>query len=149
MSRIGKKPITIPNGVKVEVKGKIVSVEGPKGKVDFPLHERISAETKDIQLMVKRMSDTKEDKALHGLYRALLANVMKGVTEGYMKELEIQGVGFKAQVQGNNLNMNLGFSHPVNIAVPDGIKVETPKATFIVIKGIDKEKVGQLAANIR
>jgi large subunit ribosomal protein L6 len=149
MSRIGKKPIIIPNAVKVEVKDGSVFVEGPKGKLARHLSNRISLEIKENQVSLKRQADTKLDKSLHGLYRALLANMIKGVTEGYLKELEIVGVGFKAGIQGNNLNMQLGFSHPVNFPIPDGIKIETPKPTQIVVRGIDKEKVGEVAHEIR
>jgi large subunit ribosomal protein L6 len=149
MSRIGKKSIAIPKEVKVEIKDDSVYVEGPKGKLAQALSERISLEIKDGQLFVKRAADTKQDKAFHGLYRALILNMLKGVTQGYTKELEIIGVGFKAQVEGNNLNMQLGFSHPVNFPIPEGIKIETPKPTQIVVKGIDKEKVGRVATEIR
>ncbi|MBM3250139.1 MAG: 50S ribosomal protein L6 [Candidatus Omnitrophica bacterium] len=149
MSRIGKKPVAIPGGVKVEAKEHTLFVEGPKGKLSRPLSDRISLEIKDNQAYLKRATDTKLDKSLHGLYRALLAGMIKGVTEGYTKELEIIGVGFKAAVQGNSLNMQLSFSHPVNFPIPEGIKIETPKATQIVIMGIDKEKVGEIAAEIR
>ena len=149
MSRIGKKPIIIPKGVLVEIKVGLVSVEGPKGKLTQQLSGRITAEIKDNQIFFKRVADTKLDKSMHGLYRALTANMIKGVTEGYVKELEIIGVGFKAQVQNNILNMQLGFSHPVNFPIPEGIKIETPKPTQIVIRGIDKEKVGKIATEIR
>ncbi|MDD5155606.1 MAG: 50S ribosomal protein L6 [Candidatus Omnitrophica bacterium] len=149
MSRIGKKPLVIPKDVKIEVKDDSIFVEGPKGKASRVLSERISIELKEAQLFVKRASDTKIDKSLHGLYRALISNMIKGVTEGYVKELEIIGVGFKSQIQGDTLNMQLGFSHPVNFKIPEGIKIETPKPTQIVIRGIDKEKVGQVAAEIR
>ncbi len=149
MSRIGKKPIAIPKDVKVEIKEGLVLVEGPKGKLTQNLSDRISAEIKDNQIFFKRAQDTKLDKSLHGLYRALVANMIKGVTEGYTKELEIIGVGFKAQVQGNILNMQLGFSHPVNFPIPEGIKIETPKQTQIVVRGIDKQKVGEVATEIR
>jgi len=149
MSRIGKKPVIIPEGVKVEIKDGSLLVEGPKGKLSQELSPRVSAEIKDKQIYFKRVSDIKSDKALHGLYRALTANMIKGVTEGYLKELEIIGVGFKAQVQGNILNMQLGFSHPVNFPIPEGIKIETPKPTQIVVRGIDKEKVGEVAKEIR
>jgi len=149
MSRIGKKPVAIPKDVKVEVKDRVVSVTGPKGNLIQLLSDRISAEIKDNQLFLKRIADTKLDKSLHGLYRALIFNMIKGVTEGYVKQLEIIGVGFRAQVQGNNLNMQLGYSHPVNFPIPEGIKIETPKQTQIVISGIDKEKVGKVASEIR
>lgn len=149
MSRIGKKPVVIPSGVKIEVKDNSVCIEGPKGKLSRILHNRISLEIKDTQLLVKRVANTKLDKSLHGLFRALIVNMIKGVTEGYQKELEIIGVGFKASVQGNTLNMQLGFSHPVNVTIPEGIIIETPKPTQIVVRGIDKEKVGEVSTEIR
>ena len=150
MSLIGKKPITIPKDVKVVVENGQVLVEGPKGKLFRPFSSRINLELKESQVFLKRIAgDTKLDKSLHGLYRALIANMVKGVTEGYVKELEIIGTGFKAQLQGNKLTLTMGFSHPVNFIVPEGIKIETPKQTHIVIRGIDKEKVGQVAAEIR
>jgi large subunit ribosomal protein L6 len=149
MSRIGKKPLAIPKDVKIEAKDGLICVEGPKGKLARPLSERIAVEIKDGQIFIKRSSDIKTDKALHGLYRAIVSNMIKGVTEGYVKELEIIGVGFKAQAQGNALNIQVGFSHPVNFSIPEGIKIETPKPTQIVIRGIDKEKVGEAAAEIR
>jgi len=149
MSRIGKIPIPIPKEVKVQTKDNTIFVEGPKGKISRPYSARITLEIKDSQIIVKRSTNIKSDKALHGLFRALIFNMIKGVTEGYTKELEIIGVGFKAQVQGNTLNMQLGFSHPVNFPIPQDIKIETPKATQITIKGIDKEKTGEIAAEIR
>ena len=149
MSRIGKKPINILKEVKVEIKGGLIDVEGPKGKLSFRLPDRINLEIKDNQLFIKRISDIKLDRSLHGLCRALIFNMIKGVTDGYSKQLEIVGVGFRAQIQGNNLNMQLGFSHPVNFPIPEGIKIETPKQTQIVVRGIDKEKVGKVASEIR
>lgn len=149
MSRIGKKAIAIPKEVKIDLKDGQVLVEGPKGKLSFKPSYRMSVESKDGQLLVKRASDIKTDKALHGLTRALIVNMIKGVTEGYKKELEIIGVGFKAAVQADKLNMQLGYSHPVNFSVPAGIKVETPKPTQIVVTGIDKELVGKVASEIR
>jgi len=149
MSRIGKKPIAIPSGVKVEAKDGSVFVEGPKGKLNRVLSSRIPLEIKDNQVIVKRVADTKQDRSLHGLYRALINNMIKGVTEGYTKELEIIGVGFKAQAQGNNLNLQLSFSHPVNFPIPEGIKIDTPKPTFIIVSGIDKELVGKVSSEIR
>jgi large subunit ribosomal protein L6 len=149
MSRIGKKPLDIPKEVKVEIKEAQVFVEGPKGKLSRVLPHRISAELKEGRIFLKRPTDSKTDKALHGLCRALIANMLKGVTEGYVKELEIIGVGFKAQIQGSTLNMQLGFSHPVNFPIPEGIKIETPKPTQIVVRGNDKEQVGQIATEIR
>ncbi len=149
MSRLGKKPVAIPKDVKVEFKDGKVFVEGPKGKLNRTISHRITSEIKDGQLFLNRVNDTKMDRSLHGLSRALIAGMIKGVTEGYTKELEIIGVGFKAQVQGNNLNMQLGFSHPVIIPFPAGIKIETPKPTQLVIRGIDKEVIGQVATEIR
>jgi len=149
MSRIGKKPIAIPKDVKIEINGRQVFVQGPKGKLSRILSDRISLEIKENQIFIKRNADTKLDKSLHGLSRALVLNMVKGVTEGYVKELEIIGVGFKAQVQGSSLTMQLGFSHPVNFQIPEGIKIETPKATQIVVRGIDKEAVGEIASEIR
>ena len=149
MSRIGKKPVAIPSGVKIQINGQNINIEGPKGKLDLTLSHRVQVEMKDNQVLLKRVSDAKPDKSLHGLYRALIVNMIKGVTEGYVKELEIIGVGFKAQMQGNSLNLQLSYSHPVHFLVPEGIKIETPKPTQIVVRGIDKEKVGQVASEIR
>ena len=149
MSRIGKKLVVIPKEVKIEVKDGVIFVEGPKGKLSRKLSDRISVEIKDDQLFVKRVSDSKIDKSMHGLFRALIINMIKGVTEGYVKELEIIGVGFKAAVAGDKLNMALGFSHPVNIAIPAGIKIETPKPTQLIIRSADKELIGKMASEIR
>jgi len=149
MSLIGKKPIAIPSGVKVQAENGQLMVEGPKGKIARPFSHRLNLELKDNQVFVKRVGDSKLDKSMHGLFRALIANMVKGVTDGYSKELEIIGTGFKAQVQGNKLVLAVGFSHPVNFVIPEGIKIEAPKATHLVIRGIDKEKVGEIAAEIR
>jgi len=149
MSRLGKKLVAVPKDVKIEVKDGFICVEGPKGKLSRKLVDRISIEIKDAQLLVKRAGDTKIDKSLHGLFRALIVNMIVGVTQGYLKELEIQGVGFKAAVVGDKLNMALGYSHPVNYLIPAGIKIETPKPTQVVIKGMDKELIGKVASEIR
>jgi large subunit ribosomal protein L6 len=149
MSRIGRKPVAIPSGVKVEIKEGTIFVEGPKGKLSRVLPGRTNVEIKDNIANVTRQGNIASDKALQGLIRALLVNMVKGVTEGFVKELEIVGVGFKAAVQGNTLKLEVGYSHPVNFTAPEGIKIETPKATQIVISGIDKEKVGEVAAEIR
>ena len=149
MSRIGEKPVIIPKDVQVEIKEREFVVTGPKGTAAKKLSDRIKMEIKDDKVLVSRIGDAKTDRALHGLHRALLACMVKGVTEGYKKELEIQGVGFKAQVQGNILNLQLSYSHPVNMNIPEGIKIETPKPTQIVVTGIDKEKVGKMASEIR
>ena len=149
MSRIGKKPVSIPGGVKVNVAGDVITIEGPKGKLSYTKDRRFKAEIKDNTVVITRPSDEKQDKATHGLIRSLLNNMVIGVTAGYQKNLEITGVGFKAQVQGKVLNVQLSYSHPLNFDIPDGISVETPKPTQIVIKGIDKAKVGEVAAEIR
>ncbi len=149
MSRIGKKAISIPAGVKIGVAGNIVTIEGPKGKLAYTKAPDFKVEVKDSSILVSRPSDEKQAKATHGLIRSLLNNMIIGVTEGYKKELEITGVGFKAAVQGKVLNVQLSYTHPINYNIPDGITIETPKPTQIVIKGIDKAKVGEVAAEIR
>jgi large subunit ribosomal protein L6 len=149
MSRIGKKPVVIPSGVKIEVKDGTIFIEGPKGKLSKKLAGRISIELKDNQVLVNRGGDSKIDRSMHGLYRALVNNMIKGVTDGYVKELEIIGTGYKAAMQGNTLNLQLGYSHPVNFPAPEGIKIECPKPTQVVVRGIDKEKVGEVATEIR
>jgi large subunit ribosomal protein L6 len=149
MSRLGKKPIAVPQGVKVNISDRNVKIEGPKGAAARVLPDRISAVVKDNQIILSRATDQKRDKALHGLCRALVSNMVKGVTEGYQKDLEIIGVGFKAQVQGNNLTMALGFSHQVVMEIPAGLTLEAPKATQLVVKGVDKELVGRFSAEIR
>lgn len=149
MSRLGKKPIIIPKDVKAEFNNGVISIEGPKGKLTRNLSDRVTLEMKDNQLLLRRISDSKFDKSLHGLQRALILNMIKGVTDGYVKELEVVGVGFRVQIQGNNLNLQLGFSHPVNFPIPQDIKIEAPKQTLIVVRGIDKEKVGEVASEIR
>ncbi len=149
MSRIGKKPVAIAQGIKVNINNSEVCVEGQKGKLKYNLPGRVSVEIKDNQVWVKSPLQSRADRSLHGLSRSLIANMIKGVSEGYAKELEIQGVGFRAAVQGNSLSLILGFSHPVNFAVPADIKIEVPKPTQVVVKGIDKERVGEIAAQIR
>lgn len=149
MSRIGKKPIAIPANVKVEAGDNRIHIEGPKGKLQLIISGRIGIEIKDNKITLSRATDIKTDKSLHGLYRALIVNMIKGVTDGYEKQLEIIGVGYKAQIQGKVLNMQLGYSHPVNIPIPEGLTIETPKPTVITIKGINKELVGKTASEIR
>jgi len=149
MSRIGRKPISIPQGVKVQVSGLKVHVEGPKGKMDLNVHPRMKITVDGSQIVVSRPTNTNQDRSLHGLTRSLISNVITGVTQEYSKALEIEGIGFKAQLQGKNLQLNLGFSHPIDFVVPEGIKVEVPKPTNLVVRGIDKVLVGQTAANIR
>ncbi len=142
-------PVAIPQKVKVEVKGRRVFVEGPKGKLDWALPARTDVEIRDNAVLVSRQSDDADAKALHGLSRALIHNMVKGVAEGYMKKLEIQGVGFKAAVSGRNLTLSLGYSHPIVCAVPDQIKVTVEENTKITVEGPDKQVVGQMAAEIR
>jgi len=149
MSRIGKQPIAIPPKVKVEVKGQKVLVEGPKGKLDWELPHRTSLKVEGGQIVLNRAGDDAESKALHGLSRALVNNMVKGVAEGFVKKLEIQGVGFKAAVQGKVVNLSLGFSHPINYNIPDQIKVTVEENTKLTIEGPDKRLVGLVAAEIR
>ena len=149
MSRIGKQPIVIPPKVKVEVKGQKVFVEGPRGRLDWELPRRTSLKVQDGKIVVSRDGDDAQAKALHGLSRALVNNMVKGVTEGFVKKLEIQGVGFKAAVQGKQVNLALGFSHPVNYPIPDQIKVTVEENTKLTIEGPDKRLVGQVAAELR
>jgi len=149
MSRIGKQPIAIPPKVKVEVKGQKVSVEGPKGKLDWELPRRTSLKVDNGNIVVSRAGDDAEAKALHGLSRALVNNMVRGVTEGFIKKLEIQGVGFKAAVAGSNVNMTLGFSHPIVYTIPAQIKVTVEENTKITIEGPDRQVVGQVASELR
>ena len=149
MSRIGRKPIAIPAGVEVKVNGSEVTVKGPKGTLTDTFHNRITVKVEGAEILVYRPSDEKEDRALHGLTRTLVNNMVIGVTEGFKKELEVNGVGYRVQKQGKNLVMNLGFSHQVIIPEPDGITVEVPGPNAIVISGADKQKVGQFAAEVR
>jgi large subunit ribosomal protein L6 len=149
MSRIGKLPITLPDKVKVQVNGRRVHIEGPKGKLDYEVPSRISVAQEEQKIVLKRSGETRADKAMHGLARALINNMVKGTVSGFEKKLEIQGVGFKANVQGKNLNLSLGFSHPVLYPIPEGIKVTVTDNTKILIEGVDKQKVGAVAADIR
>jgi large subunit ribosomal protein L6 len=149
MSRIGKQPIAIPPKVKVDVKGQQVSVEGPKGKLNFQLPARTSLKIESGQVVLSRQGDDAQAKALHGLSRALVNNMVKGVSEGFVKKLEIQGVGFKAAVQGKVINLSLGYSHPINYKIPDQIKVTVEENTKVTIEGPDRQVVGQVAAEIR
>ncbi len=149
MSRIGKKLIEVPTNVKLALDGGLVHVEGPKGKLQFKISPRIKAVLKDSHLTFDRVSNQKSDKALHGTTRSVIHNMIQGVTNGFSKELAIEGVGFKAQIQGKVLNLLLGFTHPVIFNVPEGLTVETPKPTQVLIKGVDKVQVGHFAAKIR
>ena len=148
MSRLGKIPVPLPKEAKVIVANSDLRVEGPKGKISINLPRGISIEQKDGKIFVNRVSDTKQNKANHGTIRSLLVNMIDGVTKGHKRELEIQGVGFRAQVQGQKFTANLGFSHPVEYEIPAGVKVTTPKPTEIVVEGVDNSLVGEVAANI-
>ena len=149
MSRIGKMPITLPAGVTVEFNNGIVTVKGPKGTLTREIVGNIGIEVEGAVLSVKALDDKADTNAKHGLYRALLAGMVKGVSEGFVKALEVQGVGWKAQLQGTKRVLNVGFSHPVEFIAPEGIKFECPSLTEVVVSGISKELVGQVAANIR
>jgi large subunit ribosomal protein L6 len=149
MSRIGKQPIVIPAKVKVAVSGQKVSVEGPKGRLNLELHRRTSLKVEGDKIVVSRDGDDAQAKAMHGLSRALVNNMVKGVSEGFVKRLGIQGVGFKAAVQGKNVNLSLGYSHPLLYPIPDQIKVTVEENTKLTIEGPDKAEVGRVAAEIR
>ena len=150
MSRIGKKVITLPANVKVTVEdGNLVTVEGPKGKLSFKFNSEMQINVSSTEVSVVRPDDTKEMRTIHGTTRALLHNMVVGVSEGFTKKLEINGVGYRAQVQGNKLIVNAGYSNPVEMVIPQGIKVECPKPVEINISGADKQAVGEFAANVR
>ncbi|MEQ8719431.1 MAG: 50S ribosomal protein L6 [Acidimicrobiales bacterium] len=150
MSRIGRAPIPIPSGVKVDVTGAHVKVEGPKGSLDLDVAPTIVVRVDEDTVVVERSVEEREARALHGLTRALVANMVTGVSEGFTKNLEIHGVGYRAQAKGSDaLELQLGFSHPVEIKAPDGVTFEVPLPTQITVVGIDKQKVGQVAAEIR
>lgn len=149
MSRIGKMPITLPAGVTVEFKDSVVTVKGPKGTLTRTIVGNIGIETEGTTLFVKALDDKSDTNAKHGLYRALINGMVIGVHDGFAKTLEVKGVGWKANVQGNKLVLNVGYSHPVEFVAPEGIKFEAPSLTEVVVSGINKELVGQTAANIR
>jgi len=149
MSRIGKKPVEVPKEVKIAIAGNMINVEGPKGKLAYTFSPKFKVEAKEGKVFVGRPSDEKQDKATHGLIRSLINNMVIGVTKGYSKELMLSGVGFKAQIQGKMLNIVLSYTHPINYPIPEGITIETPKPVHIIIKGADKAKVGEVAAEIR
>lgn len=149
MSRIGLKPIAIPAGVEFSISGNTVTVKGPNGTLTMDKHPNISVSVEGSEINVSRPNDNKENRALHGLTRSLIANMVEGVTTGYKKVLEVNGVGYRVQAQGNKLTMNLGFSHQVIMDAPEGVKVECPSANSIIITGADKQAVGQFAAQVR
>jgi large subunit ribosomal protein L6 len=147
MSRIGNKPIPLPSGVKVHIKDEAVEVQGPKGKMSLRIPRGIRFEQKDAVLAALRDAD--EHRALHGLARALVANAVTGVTQGFKKELDIVGVGFRAEVKGKNVVLTLGYEHPIEFPVPEGIQISVDNQTHLVVSGADKNQVGQIAANLR
>ena len=149
MSRIGKKPVQIPAGVEVAVDGQHVTVKGPKGQLELDFFEKLSISIEENELVVSRPDDERETRARHGLTRALIQNMVTGVSEGYTKQLELAGVGYRVQLKGKNLEMSLGYSHPVLYDAPEGITFEVPDNTHINVKGINKQQVGQVAAEIR
>ncbi len=149
MSRIAKKPVEIPSGVEVSLSGQDIRVKGPKGSLEYRLHDLVEARQEGNALLFSPRAETKEAVALTGTMRALVNNMVTGVSQGFEKKLELVGVGYRAQAQGNKLNLTLGFSHPVIYELPEGVTVETPSQTEVVIRGCDKQKVGQVAAEIR
>jgi len=150
MSRIGKKPIEIPDGVKVTLDRDVIIVKGPKGELSLNIHPRIEVKRQDNRIIINRLSEHRFYRSLHGLTRSLISNMIIGVTKGYEKSLNISGIGYKAVLQGRRLVFSLGYSHPIDFELPEGIEASVdPKQTQITIRGIDKYKVGQVAANIR
>ena len=149
MSRIGKKPVPIPSGVTANVAGQAISIKGPKGTLQFTLPDDVGAKMEAGSVQLDPRDETKRARAMWGMSRAVLANIVAGVTKGFERKLEITGVGYRAAVQGKNLQLSLGYSHEVNYPIPEGIAIVTTKPTEIVITGIDKQKVGQVAAEIR
>ena len=149
MSRIGNKPIAVPAGVEVKIDGQKITVKGPKGTLEREIHKNISVEMENNTIKVTRPNNEALNRSLHGLTRTLISNMIEGVEKEYTRELQINGVGYRAQKQGNNLNLTLGYSHPVIFDAPEGITFDVPNPNTIIVKGIDKELVGQTAANIR
>ena len=149
MSRIGRLPVPLPSGVEVTIDGRMVTVTGPRGSLSRQLHPDIAVSREDNTIVVTRPTDRGEDRALHGLTRSLVANMVEGVTKGFSKTLEIQGVGYRAALRGTDLELNVGFSHSVVKKAPQGITFEVPAPNQVIVKGIDKQKVGQVAAEVR
>ena len=149
MSRIGKQPVAVPDGVEINIEPELVSVKGPKGELDQRFSPDMKVEQAESSVTVERPTDRGEHRALHGLTRSLIANMVEGVTNGFEKRLEIQGVGYRANLQGKKLVLALGYSHPVEMDAPDGIDFEVPQPTRIIVRGISKQAVGEVAANIR
>lgn len=149
MSRIGKLPVKLPKGVDVTLSESAITVKGPKGSLSLKLNDHVKLEKTQDSVLVKRRDDNRRSKAFHGLFQRLLAGMVEGVTQGYQKDLEIVGVGYRAQMEGKKLILQVGYSQPISFVPPSGITVETPKPTSIVVRGIDKQQVGQVAATIR
>jgi large subunit ribosomal protein L6 len=149
MSRIGKQPIAVPSGVEVTIEPELVKVKGPKGELSERVNRDIDVKQENGEILVARPTDRGDHRALHGLTRSLIANMVEGVTNGFEKRLEIQGVGYRAQLQGSKLVLALGYSHPVEMDAPDGIDFEVPQPTRVIVRGISKQAVGEVAANIR
>ena len=149
MSRIANSPVSLPKGVEVTISGKELSVKGSKGNLSMTMHDLVEINQAEEELQLKAANNSKKSVALAGTFRALVANMVTGVSEGFTKELELQGVGYRAQAQGKKLNLSLGFSHPVVYEAPEGIEIETPSQTQVIVRGIDKQLVGQIAAKIK
>ena len=149
MSRIGRAPVEVPDKVEVDISARTVRVRGPRGELTVPVGRGVEVRQEDGSIIVERHSDTPEHKAMHGLTRSLIQNAVTGVTEGFTKTLQIQGVGYRGSLQGRDINLQVGYSHPVTISPREGIDFEMPNATTIIVRGIDKQRVGQMAAEIR
>ncbi len=149
MSRIGKAPVEVPNNVEINVLGTEIRVKGPNGELTVPVGRGVSIRQDDVQIVVERDSEAPEHRAMHGLTRSLIQNAVTGVTDGFTKTLNIAGVGYRASLQGRDVNLQVGYSHPVAISPRDGVEFEVPNATTIIVRGIDKQRVGQMAAEIR
>jgi large subunit ribosomal protein L6 len=149
MSRIGRAPVTVPDNVEIDISDRTVKVKGPKGELSVPLGRGVEARQEDAELIVERQSNAPDHRAMHGLTRSLIQNAVTGVTDGFAKTLVIQGVGYRGSLQGRDINLQVGYSHPVTIRPREGIEFEMPNPTTIVVRGIDKQRVGQMAAEIR
>ncbi len=149
MSRIGDKPIVLPEGVSASVNGRMLEVKGPKGTLTFEMHEDMAVDLDEQSITINRPSDAKPHRMLHGTHRAHIANLVEGVSQGFKKKLKMVGVGYRAQLKGNKLTINAGYSQPVELDIPEGIEVAVDKNTLITVSGIDKQKVGEFAANVR